>query len=78
MKISTLLIFAGAQSTLSSFCDDPGYVLEWSDEFDGDTIDLSKWSPVCSGPVAPVHTIELLKYHQLRSKLMNALLASQI
>jgi hypothetical protein len=30
----------------TSFCDNSRYLLEWSDEFDGASLDESKWSTV--------------------------------
>jgi len=38
----------GARCAGSSFCDDPSFTLEWGDEFDGESLDLTKWSPVCT------------------------------
>ena len=33
--------------TLAGWCDEWGSI-EWSDEFDGDSLDTSKWSVVCN------------------------------
>ena len=35
-------------ASYTSFCDAPNFQPEWSDEFDGTTLDKSKWSVVCS------------------------------
>lgn len=48
MQSSSLFIAAlFFQSTLAGWCDEWGKV-EWSDEFDGDKLDDSKWNIVCN------------------------------
>ena len=45
--ILSIIAFIGAQPTSAGWCDKWG-TLEWSDEFDGNTLDSSKWNIVCN------------------------------
>jgi len=36
------------ENGFTSFCDAPSFTLEWNDEFEGEALDLNKWSVVCS------------------------------